>query len=298
MPTTLAPSTVRSDSVAALVASVRGRVLLAGDPDLPAAVAGFNTAHEHTPAVVVVAACAEDVQHAVRYAAAADLPVGVLATGHSAPTVTGGVLVVTCELRSVDVDAVARTATVGGGAKWADVLPAITAAGLAPVVGSSSDVGVVGYHVGGGLSPIGRALGWAADSVVSFDVVTADGALRHVDPSCEPELFWALRGGKTGFGIVVAITFRLYPLTRFYGGPLIFAGDAAREVLHAWRALASRTTCPRSSRPRWPCCGSRRCRRCRRRCRARRSSPSGSPRSAPRPTPRRCSPRCVRSPPR
>jgi FAD/FMN-containing dehydrogenase len=230
---------IASTAITPTLTGIRGRVVFGDDPALPSLVAGFNTALEHRPAVAVVAACVEDVVRAVRYAAEMDLPVGVLATGHSAPAMDGGVLVVMTELTGVTVDAARRVACVEGGAKWAHVLPAITAHGLAPAVGSSSDVGVVGYHLGGGLSPLGRALGYAADHVLSFDIVTADGLLRTVNAWSDPDLFWALRGGKAGFGIVVRIRFRVFPLTRFYGGALIFAADDARPVLHTWRTLAA-----------------------------------------------------------
>jgi FAD/FMN-containing dehydrogenase len=104
-------------------------------------------------------------------------------------------------------------------------------------VGSAPEVGVVGYTLGGGQSPLlGRTHGYAADLVRRIDVVTADGELRQVTPRSEPDLFWALLGGKGNFGVVTAIEFEVFPVTRFYGGGVYFAGEHLDRVLDAWRA--------------------------------------------------------------
>jgi len=110
--------------------------------------------------------------------------------------------------------------------------------GLAALAGSSPDVGVVGYTLGGGLSWLSRTHGVAANSVTAIEVVTADGELVRTDASNEPGLFWALRGGGGSFGIVTAIEFALYPQPQVYAGTMFFPIERAREVLHAWREIA------------------------------------------------------------
>ena len=103
-------------------------------------------------------------------------------------------------------------------------------------------MGVSGYTLGGGLSPtLGRSHGYAADHVRSLDVVTADGELRHVDAESEPDLFWALRGGKGNFGVVTALEFDLFPVSRLYGGGIYFPGERMADVLRAWTAWHPRT---------------------------------------------------------
>jgi hypothetical protein len=87
---------------------------------------------------------------------------------------------------------------------------------------------------------MGRAYGWASDQVRSMDVVTADGELRHVSPESDPDLFWALRGAKSNFGVVTAMEFGLFPVTRLYAGTLFYAGEHAGAVLRAYRELAVR----------------------------------------------------------
>ncbi|MGC5256350.1 FAD-binding oxidoreductase [Gordonia sp. DT218] len=220
-------------------ATVAGPVLTPTDPGYAAELAGFNVATVQTPDIVVGATSADDVAAAVRYARDHGLRVGVRATGHG-PVVEGNgfLTIVTSRMTEVSVDPVTRTARVGAGARWRDVIAATAAHGLSGLVGSSSSVGVVGYTLGGGLSPLGRQFGYAADHVRSIEVATADGTIRTVDAGAGPDLFWALLGGRDGCGIVTAVEFDLIELSSIYGGGIFFAGSAAEQVLHAWRRWA------------------------------------------------------------
>jgi FAD/FMN-containing dehydrogenase len=202
---------------------------------MAAETAGFNTAAERRPAVVVGAASAEDVAAAVRFAAAHDLPVGVLATGHGGVGCDGGVLVTTRRMQQVRVDPQRRLAQVGAGVRWEKVIGAASEHGLAPLNGSTPDAGVAGYTLGGGVPVLGRTFGFAADHVRNVQMVTADGVIREVDRDHEPDLFWALRGGKGNFGVVTAMEFDLMPVARLYGGGIYYAGEHAPAVLHAYR---------------------------------------------------------------
>ncbi|GAA4859750.1 FAD-binding oxidoreductase [Pseudonocardia benzenivorans] len=218
---------------------VAGPVLRPGDEGYAEEVAGFNATHLPAPAVVVGATCAEDVAAAVAHAAATGCKVAVQATGHGLlDELFGTVLVSTKRLTGVTVDPVARTARVGAGVRWREVIDAAAPHGLAPLNGSSSHVGVVGYTTGGGLGPMARRFGFAADHVRRFTLVTADARIRDVTPETEPDLFWAVRGGKGNFGIITEIEFDLMPVTRFYGGAVAFGAADAAAVLHAWREWA------------------------------------------------------------
>jgi FAD/FMN-containing dehydrogenase len=218
---------------------VRGPVLAAGDDGLAAEVATWNTAVTHTPAVAVGAVCPADVVAAVRFATRHGLPVAVQATGHGpVRNADGAVLVTTSRMQGVRIDPVRRTARVEAGVKWQTVLAAAAEHGLVGLCGSTSDVGVVGYTVGGGTGPLGRRYGYAADSVLAVEIVTADGELETVTADSDPELFWAVRGGKGAFGIVTALEFRLYPVPALVGGGFFFAGRDAAAVLHAYRTWA------------------------------------------------------------
>ena len=127
-------------------------------------------------------------------------------------------------------------ARVAAGTIWIEVVEAAARHGLAALAGSSPDVGVVGYTLGGGLSWLGRKHGIGANHVTAIELVTADGRLRRVDRDNDPDLFWALRGGGGNFGIVTAIEFGLFPVREVYAGILWFPVDRAAEVLAEWRA--------------------------------------------------------------
>jgi FAD/FMN-containing dehydrogenase len=142
-------------------------------------------------------------------------------------------------MASVLIDPDRRVARVGPGARWRDVLAAAAPFGLAPLSGSSPDVGVTGYTLGGGLGWLARAYGLAADSVVRALVVTADGGLETASETRNPDLFWALRGGGGSFGVVTALEFRLYPVTTVYAGAVTFDAARAAEVLAFYRTFVA-----------------------------------------------------------
>ncbi|MGK5111553.1 FAD-binding oxidoreductase [Geodermatophilus sp. CPCC 205506] len=246
-PTIPAPRTAADDAgpgippaaVADLRSRVHGPVYAAGDEGLAAEVFAWNVAVRHTPAVAVGATCAADVAAAVSWAVAHGLPVAVQATGHGpVRNAAGSVLVSTRRMQGVTVDPGRRTARVEAGVKWEKLLAAAAEHGLTGLCGSSSDVGVVGYTLGGGMGSLGRRFGFAADAVVSFDIVTADGALRTVCAESEPELLWAVRGGKGNFGIVTSLEIELVPVRSIVGGGIFFAAEDAAAVLHAFRTWA------------------------------------------------------------
>ena len=212
-----------------------GTVHDAADPAYAALVAPWNLAVPMQPQAVVAARTAADVAAAVRFAGAHQLTVGVQATGHGAvSTLAGDLLVATAGLDEVTVHP-QGWARVGAGVKWRRVIDAAAPYGLAPLNGSSSDVGVVGYTTGGGVGPMARTFGLAADRVRAFDVVTGDGVLRRVTPTRHAELFAALRGGKGATGIVTAVEFDLVRLPEFYGGAVYFDGADAAAVVERWR---------------------------------------------------------------
>src|SRR4051794_22048379 len=145
---------VLPEDAAALVAAVAGSVLLPGDAGYDDERAVFNLNHELVPAVIVVAESAADVHAAVAFAAAQHRPLLVKTTGHQmVGKAHGAVVIATHRMDDVAIDAVSRTARVGAGVMWSEVIPKAAKAGLAPLNGSNPTVGVAGYTLGGGLSP-------------------------------------------------------------------------------------------------------------------------------------------------
>ena len=238
---TAADSTISGPALDRLAAEVTGPVLVPGDEEYAAETATWNLAVDYRPAVAVGAACVADVQAAVRFAGARELPVAVVATGHGAVgPADPGLLINLRRMDDIVVDQEQRTATVGAAVEMQQLIFATAEHGLAPLAGSSPNVGVVGYTLGGGLSPaLGRAYGYAADHVRAAEIVTPDGQLRHIDQETEPDLFWAIRGGKGNFGVVTSLTLDLFPVTRLYGGGLFYDGEHADAVLEEYRKLVA-----------------------------------------------------------
>ncbi|GAA1262875.1 FAD-binding oxidoreductase [Sphaerisporangium rubeum] len=219
-----------------LRAGVAGVVHLPGDGGYDQARRALYDSVDPWPVAVVEAGAAGDVRAAVEVAAGCGVPVVVQATGHGTHVpCDGAVLVRTGRLDEVVVDAAARVARVGPGARWGQVVAAAAAHGLAPLCGSSPDVGVTGFTLGGGVGWLARRYGFAADSVTGARVVTADGREVAVDAARHADLFWALRGGGGSFGVVTSLTFRLYPVREVYAGAVYFAAERAAEVLGCYR---------------------------------------------------------------
>jgi len=205
--------------------------------------AAFNLAIDQRPATVAGPGDADEVAAVVGYARENGLRVAVQAEGHSAGPLAGvgedTLLLKTTRMTGARVDGENRRARVGAGAKWQDVAALASPLGLAGLSGSSAEVGVVGYTLGGGHSWLARKHGLACNSVVGAEVVTADGQLLRADRENEPDLFWALRGGGGSFGVVTALEFELYPVPELYAGMLAWPWERTADVLHAWREWTS-----------------------------------------------------------
>ena len=231
-----------SADVDVLRAQIAGDVLEPGDPNWDAARQAFNVAVDQRPDLVALPHSIADVQAIVDFARENGLRVAPQATGHNAGplgSLAGTVLLKTSALRGVEIDPYKRTARVEAGVEWQEVAERISELGLMALSGSSPNVGVVGYSLGGGIGWAARKHGLATNSIVAIDVVTADGRLVRADHQHEPELFWALRGGGGNFGVVVAMEFKLYPAAELHGGWLIWPWERAGDVLRAWRAWSA-----------------------------------------------------------
>src|SRR4051812_9661738 len=217
-----------------LRARLAGTVAAPGDASWDDARQAWNLAVDQRPALVALPENADDVVAIVEFARENGLRVAAQGTGHNAAALASldrTVLVKTSQMKGVAIDAAGRCARVAAGTLWAEVTGPASEHSLAPLAGSSPDVGVVGYTLGGGLSWLGRRHGLAANSVVAIEIVTADGRVARTDRDHEPGLFWALRGGGGSFGVVTSIEFALYPAPAVYGGALLSPWERATEVL-------------------------------------------------------------------
>ena len=215
---------------------IDGRVATPRDPDWDEARQAWNLAADQQPAAVAFPESADDVAKVIKFAGKNDLGVAGQGTGHSAMPLgplDGVILIKTERMRGVEVDG--DTARVEAGVLASELGEAAHEQGRCSMPGTSPDVGVVGYTVGGGLSWLGREYGFACNRVSAIELVTADGEGRTVDAETEPDLFWALRGGGGGYAIVTALHVELLQLSDLYAGALLFPADAGADGVRAYR---------------------------------------------------------------
>jgi FAD/FMN-containing dehydrogenase len=218
-----------------------GELLRDGDPGYDEHRRVFNAAIDRKPALIARCTGVADVIAALGFARAQGLPLSVRGGGHSVAghaVVDGGVMLDLRPMNQVRVDPERRTAWCGGGTKWGELDRETQAFGLAVTGGRLADTGVGGLTLGGGSGWIERKYGFTVDSLLSAEVVTADGQLVIASEERNPDLFWALKGGGGNFGVVTGFEFQLHEVgPLLYGGMLFFPIEAAPDLLKAYRAF-------------------------------------------------------------
>lgn len=221
-------------------ASVLGDKLVTPEhPQFEHARQAWNLAVDQRPAAVVAAESPADVAAAVSLARQRGLRLSAQGTGHGAAalgSLDDTILVKTRRMRTIEIDSRTGIARLEAGVTWSEAVDAAASSGLALLAGSSPDVGVVGYTLGGGLSWLGRRYGLAANSVHAVELVTAEGEIVRADQDHEPELFWALRGGG-GLGAVTHFTYRLHTVGEVLAGVVFHPTDAAAGLLEIFRKV-------------------------------------------------------------
>ena len=229
------------NEVQALRARVHGDLIRPDDPAYDEARKVQNGLIDRRPALIVRASGTTDVIEAVNFARDHHMLLSVRGGAHNVAghaVNNGGIVIDLSPMRSVWVDPKMRTVRVGGGATWADVDRETQVFGLATPGGNVSTTGVGGLTLHGGMGHLRRKYGLSIDNLISVDIVTADGQLRRASAMENPDLYWAVRGAGSNFGVVTSFEFRLHPV-----GPLVyFCGvfypiEAAPEALPKWRDL-------------------------------------------------------------
>ena len=237
-----APPTLSPSVLAALRSQVRGTTLVPSDSGYAAARRVWNGAIDRRPSAIVTCADAEDVSFALRIAADHGLRMTVRGGGHNVAgrSIRDEVLLLDLSgLRSVAVNRESRIAMVQGGALWRNVDAATAAEGLATTGGLVSSTGVGGFTLGGGAGWLMRKHGLACDNLRSAGVVLADGRFVRASAEDHADLYWGLRGGAGGLGVVTSFEFQLYPLREVLVGLVIHPAERALEALRAFRSFAA-----------------------------------------------------------
>ncbi|MEA3413352.1 MAG: FAD-binding oxidoreductase [Pseudomonadota bacterium] len=234
---------IASESIEAFEATVRGPVLRPESPGYDEVREIWNAMIDRRPGLITRCAGAADVMHAVRFAREHGLLVSVRGAGHNIAgnaISDGGLLIDLSEMKSVRVDTATKSVRVEPGVTLGELDHETQAFGLAVPVGINSTTGVAGLTLGGGFGWISRRYGMTIDNLLSADVVTAEGELRHVSANENSDLFWGIRGGGGNFGVVTSFEFQAHEV-----GPMVTAGlifhplEAAGSVLKAWREFAA-----------------------------------------------------------
>jgi FAD/FMN-containing dehydrogenase len=220
-----------------------GAVHLPGDPAYDESRLPWNLHADSYPAAVAYPAFPQEVSTVVRAAASAGLRVAPQGTGHGAPPLAGhlndAVLLRTSAMTELRVDPTRRTARVGAGVLWGDVVERAGRVRLAALHTSSPGVGVVGSSLGGGLSWYSRQHGLQCSAITAVELVTADGTFVRATDEVDSDLLWAARGGGGGFGVVTALEFDLLPVSTVYAGMLAWDWTQAQRVLTEWGLWAA-----------------------------------------------------------
>jgi hypothetical protein len=215
--------------------SLRGALLLPGEPGYDDARRVLNASIDRHPALVVQPSGTADVRTAVSFAQQHQLLLAVKCGGHSyagKSTCEGGMQIDLSRFRAVRVDPVTRTAYVAGGSLLGELDHEAMALGLVTTAGTVSHTGVGGLTLGAGFGRLARRFGLALDNLRGVDIVTADGRLLHASAGENPDLFWGVRGGGGNFGVVTSFEFGLHPMQRqVIGGDVVFPIARARELL-------------------------------------------------------------------
>ncbi len=228
-----------AEAVAGLSERMRGPMLTQDAPGYDEARSIWNGLIDRRPALIAQCSGAADVVDAVNFAREQGLLLSIKAGGHNVAgnaVNDGGIVLDLSQMRGVHVDPDARTVRVQGGATWGDCDRETQLFGLAVPGGVVSTTGVAGLTLHGGVGHLRRKHGLSIDNLLSVDIVTADGQFRRASATENEDLFWAVRGAGSNFGVVTSFEFRAHPV-----GPMVMVGAIfypladAPAILPAWR---------------------------------------------------------------
>lgn len=228
--------TLHGDELQLLKQRVSGSVATHADQEYDEQRTPWLEVVKQHPAAIVNAETVQDIVETIRFARERNLPLAVQNTGHGITRPCDeGILLRLSKMKDIQVDTTARTAIVEPGVQSGELLAVVEPLGFAFPTGQVSNVGVIGYTLGGGVGWLARKFGSACHAVKAATVVLADGSVVTTTATENPELFWALRGGGGNFGVVASLTVDLLPLGKIFGGFAFYRLEDAPEVLRFYR---------------------------------------------------------------
>ncbi|KAK5059702.1 hypothetical protein LTR84_009585 [Exophiala bonariae] len=220
------------------------RILSPSSAEFAPASLRANAAAECKAALIAFPASTEAVSLAIRFAARSKLEIAVKCGGHhysSASSIENGLVIDMGALKSVSIDKAAMKVTIGGGCLWGDVYTALRDKRLVCVGGGVHVVGVGGHITGGGYGPLSFKYGMACDNVIEATVVVADGRILRASEIENSDLFFAIRGGSSSFGVVTEFVLKIYPdQGPYFFKSVGFTADARVKVFSELRSFLAR----------------------------------------------------------
>lgn len=222
----------------ALEAQFRGEILVPGSQEYEASRKIWNAMIDRRPAAIARCTGPADMAAAIRFAADQDIYPAIRGGGHNPSghsMVDDGLVVDLSQMKGIFVDSANRTTIAQTGLTWGEFDRETHLHGLATTGGLISTTGISGLTLGGGVGWLMNRCGLVCDNTLSYDVVLATGELIRANANEHADLFWALKGGGGNFGVVTAITYRMYPITTVVSGMVLHPLANAREVLKFYR---------------------------------------------------------------
>jgi hypothetical protein len=227
-----------AETIAEIRQSFHGDVVVPEDTTYDDVRVVQNGMYDRHPGLIVRCTGVADVVDCVRMAHERDLLLAVRGGGHSIAGTSiadDALMLDLSQMRGVWVDPDTRRVRVQGGAVWGDVDRETQLHGLAVPGGVISTTGVGGLTLGGGIGWLHRKHGLACDSLVSAQVVLADGRVVRASADEHADLFWALRGGGGNFGVVTEFEFDSYPVgPEVWNSAVMYPLEEADAVLERW----------------------------------------------------------------
>lgn len=236
------PQAIHEAVIQDIRSTLRGELLAPGDDGYDAARTVWNGMIDRRPALIARCRGTADVIASVNFARAQRLLVSIRGGGHNVAgnaVCDGGLMIDLSAMKGIRVDPAACTARAEPGLLWREFDHETQAFGLATVGGTISATGIAGLTLGGGAGWLTGKYGITCDSLLSVDVVTADGVLRHASEQENADLFWAVRGAGANFGVITSLEYQLHPIgPMILGGMVVHPIDHVEEVLRFYRTFA------------------------------------------------------------
>ncbi len=224
-------------------ASIDGNILSSESIGFQETTQSYNSAITKRPLIVVMAENIKDVVKTIQFANKNRLPISVKGGGHDwagRAIIDNGIQINLSRMKNIEINVSEKIAIIRGNVSTMQLIKALEIHNLIAVTGTNSEVGYIGFTLGGGYGLLSPSLGLAIDNLVSAEIVLADGTICNASEKENSDLYWAIRGGGGNFGIITAIHIRLYETKPILAGPIVFHSNDAKKVLLGYGELMNR----------------------------------------------------------